>query len=350
MYTVYSVFALASMAAAETALRELGLHPSSQVVSVGQIIAIVVAVATVLRAAYLFWKLFHVEPNKFVWPFSLGVARKVAVGTRRRTYMLLPPPPPAGAGGRPIPATKGLLISNAEDHRTSNAIGQEVSGIEGIPSVTLAFRRDQTAAGEAHPDLTQQQQGRSFPIQAVGCTVRIGNVIKTSREVYEPLHEISLVNEADALISTFSSSFDIPDQVGSDGTVTRVSFLADECQVISYTPTDRKLAECTEDVMVRQALKQGPVYMITGLIIARGLDVITSEIKERALGLQMRLHILPSFYVYANTSSRQERSVISRYEGDVILAYRLHPIRRRWMGGRSGVVLGPPFESKDAVL
>ena len=49
MYTVYGVFALALMAAAEMAIRDSGLHSSSQVFSVGQVIAIVVAGATIIR-------------------------------------------------------------------------------------------------------------------------------------------------------------------------------------------------------------------------------------------------------------------------------------------------------------
>jgi hypothetical protein len=57
-YTIHSVFAIASLASAEIMIYALHLQPSSQVYSVGQVIAIVVAGATILRALWLFLRMF----------------------------------------------------------------------------------------------------------------------------------------------------------------------------------------------------------------------------------------------------------------------------------------------------
>ncbi|KAK0741427.1 hypothetical protein B0T18DRAFT_420132 [Schizothecium vesticola] len=73
MYCSYGVFALASMVAAELSMRDNDLRPSSGIFSVGQIIGIVVAGATSVRAAWLFLRMFFDTGKngfKFLWPFS----------------------------------------------------------------------------------------------------------------------------------------------------------------------------------------------------------------------------------------------------------------------------------------
>ncbi|KAG5765751.1 hypothetical protein H9Q72_006153 [Fusarium xylarioides] len=72
-YLIHAVFSLTSAAAAHE-IMHAGLKPSSNAVSVGQIIAIVVAVATILRAIWLLWRTLSPRRGKYVWPFRLDIA------------------------------------------------------------------------------------------------------------------------------------------------------------------------------------------------------------------------------------------------------------------------------------
>ncbi|KAF1949971.1 hypothetical protein CC80DRAFT_554872 [Byssothecium circinans] len=79
-YMLFALYSLTSMAVAEVTIRDLDLHPSSHIYSVGQIIAIVVAGATIIRAAWSFVPLFNKEDRKsfpdliftLLWPGSDG--------------------------------------------------------------------------------------------------------------------------------------------------------------------------------------------------------------------------------------------------------------------------------------
>lgn len=77
MYAVYGAFSLTSMATVQTTVANFNLKPPSPIDSVGQIISLIVAVATVGRAAWLFFMLFRDESRKgkwnFVWPFKWRV-------------------------------------------------------------------------------------------------------------------------------------------------------------------------------------------------------------------------------------------------------------------------------------
>ncbi|KAH6641865.1 hypothetical protein F5144DRAFT_149880 [Chaetomium tenue] len=91
MYGWYGVYALTSLAAAEVAMRDLNLQPTSAIDSVGQIIALVIAGATTLRAVWLFGKLFADQWNSqksfgFMWPFHLPLS----AFRGRPTYLLVP--------------------------------------------------------------------------------------------------------------------------------------------------------------------------------------------------------------------------------------------------------------------
>lgn len=91
MYGWYGMYALTSLAAAEVAMRDLNLQPTSAIDSVGQIIALVIAGATTLRAVWLFGKLFTDEWNSqksfgFMWPFHMPLS----VFRGHPTYFLVP--------------------------------------------------------------------------------------------------------------------------------------------------------------------------------------------------------------------------------------------------------------------
>jgi hypothetical protein len=87
MFAFYGLFALTSLVAAETNMRDLQISPSSAIDSTGQIIALVIALATVFRAAYLFVNLFwHDKARGFVRPFHL----RRYIFRSGATYMLGP--------------------------------------------------------------------------------------------------------------------------------------------------------------------------------------------------------------------------------------------------------------------
>lgn len=77
MYAIYGIFSLASMGTVQTTVTQFNLDPPSAIDSVGQVIALVVAAATLGRAAWLFFMLFRDEKRSgkwhFVWPFKLTV-------------------------------------------------------------------------------------------------------------------------------------------------------------------------------------------------------------------------------------------------------------------------------------
>jgi hypothetical protein len=78
MYGLYGLFALTSLVNAETTLRDLDIEPSSAIDSTGQVIALVIALATFLRVSWLFFFLFRHEDAKqrgFYWPFKLRLSR-----------------------------------------------------------------------------------------------------------------------------------------------------------------------------------------------------------------------------------------------------------------------------------
>ena len=70
IYTVHGVFAMTSMATAEITIRDFNLRPSSEVYSIGQSIAIVIAGATILRAIWVFVTMFFIgltiRPRRFL--------------------------------------------------------------------------------------------------------------------------------------------------------------------------------------------------------------------------------------------------------------------------------------------
>ncbi|ETS80632.1 hypothetical protein PFICI_08161 [Pestalotiopsis fici W106-1] len=77
MYGFYGLFALTSMITTENTMSRYGIRPSSQISSIGQIIALVIAGASVTRAIWLLWRLFKgLDGEAFVrWPLSLEPAK-----------------------------------------------------------------------------------------------------------------------------------------------------------------------------------------------------------------------------------------------------------------------------------
>lgn len=81
MYAVNGVFSLASISTVQTTIADFNLGSSSPINSVGQIISLSVAAATLIRAAWLCYTLFRGEAREsnwnFVWPFKWEVAKGI---------------------------------------------------------------------------------------------------------------------------------------------------------------------------------------------------------------------------------------------------------------------------------
>ncbi|KAI4923320.1 hypothetical protein J4E85_008357 [Alternaria conjuncta] len=96
-------------------------------------------------------------------------------------------------------------------------------------------------------------------------------------------------------------------------------------------------ALCGEDPEVQDALRRGPIYFITGLKVARGLRYSTIQLKESEVGLGTQGNVTNEVAIQANldmnagTDGAESHTVL----GDVILAYRLHIVKKegwRWRG------------------
>jgi hypothetical protein len=82
MYIFYTLLALTSLVVAETTMRDLHLRPTSTTDSTGQVIALVIAVATIVRALWLFFYPFkNSKATSFVWPFELRLFKFASSGT-----------------------------------------------------------------------------------------------------------------------------------------------------------------------------------------------------------------------------------------------------------------------------
>ncbi|RSL99230.1 hypothetical protein CEP52_009846 [Fusarium oligoseptatum] len=113
MYAIHGVLALTSLSAAEMAIQNSDLQPSSAINSVGQIIALVVAAATALRAAWLFVMLFIRDWTSgkvpgIMWPFRLY--KFTQPPDRQGYYTLLKP---SDRGPRTIKL--GSIVKDPED-------------------------------------------------------------------------------------------------------------------------------------------------------------------------------------------------------------------------------------------
>lgn len=88
MYGFYGLLAVTSLSAAELTITNYKIPPTSQIDSVGQIIGLVIAGATVARSTWLLLKLFHDQSTEgFMWPFSLGPATRL--GAARKEWLIV---------------------------------------------------------------------------------------------------------------------------------------------------------------------------------------------------------------------------------------------------------------------
>lgn len=148
MYGVYAAFSLTSMATVQTTVAEFNLKPPSPIDSVGQIVSLVVAAATLGRAAWLFFILFRSEKRRgkwnFMWPFrwhvnrdhlrALVVGDYVFCSPPREEFIHIPlgacltePFDPASQFGVILPASEA--VHEICDTNTTSVVSNETSGV-----------------------------------------------------------------------------------------------------------------------------------------------------------------------------------------------------------------------------
>ena len=96
-----------------------------------------------------------------------------------------------------------------------------------------------------------------------------------------------------------------------------------------------------QDAQVQAALRIGPVYVITGLKVAKGLRYSTIQSNEREIGLDTQGNVTKEVAIQANLNRNTARDSTESYTvlGDVILAYRLHIVKKEGWIWRSEAAL-----------
>jgi hypothetical protein len=93
------------------------------------------------------------------------------------------------------------------------------------------------------------------------------------------------------------------------------------------------------DAEVQGALRRGPVYVVTGVKIAKGLRYINKRTADKGASLGAQGRVSQRVSVGGNLEGETGGEDIENYtvKGDTILAYRLHIIKKegfRWLGER----------------
>lgn len=267
MYTVYGAFSLISMGTAQTSVASLNLKPPSPIDSVGQIISLVVAAATIGRAAWLFFMLFRHEAQRgkwnFVWPFRWQVNPDHLRGLTVKDYVFCSPP-----NEDPNILSLGALLTEPFDPN-SQIRGVYYDPVGGVSWQDLYVSREVS---------TGTTIGLSLGYSGIGAHAGFEYSFKTYRERFK----------ADRLRT---SEF----KPGS---------LLSESHVMSR-PHDRSLLTSG-----KQAL-----YMVTGIQVAKGLTISAPSSEPQSL-------------IFPILNSRSGTSDLFHSESEVLLAYRLHIVRR----------------------
>lgn len=118
---------------------------------------------------------------------------------------------------------------------------------------------------------------------------------------------------------------------------------------------DADLTRRLDEPKVRAAIKAGlfgaqPVYLVTGVKIARGLDVRTEHSKKLGGGLGSTVPGMEGRSVGGEIRGERRDNKVSAFTGgseDIVFAYQLHIIKQK--GRRKGTKAGV-FESEAALL
>lgn len=257
MYTVYGAFSLTSMATVQTSVANFNLKSPSAVDSVGQIVSLIVAAATIGRAIWLFVMLFSNEAVNgdwhFVWPFKWRVNRDRLRGLLVNDYVFCSPP-----NKDPDILSLGALLTEPFDQNSQ--IGAVLYAPDGVKSLV-------------HRDVTQEiSTGKTtrtvLSLENLGIGATVG--IEHSLQAYE---EKSVADE----LRTTSLELGPP--------------LSELNMVAGH-----------QDPSFLKSGKQ-TLYMVTGIQVAKGVTISVAN-------------------------SRPGTDDLFHSESEVLLAYRLHVVRR----------------------
>lgn len=118
---------------------------------------------------------------------------------------------------------------------------------------------------------------------------------------------------------------------------------------------DADLARRLAEPKVQAAIKAGlfgnqPVYMITGVKIARGLTVRTEQFTQLGGGFGTTVPVTESMSVGGQVKGERRDNEVSAFRAgkeDIVFAYQLHAIRKK---GRKKEIKVGVFESEAALL
>ncbi|KAI8670645.1 hypothetical protein NCS57_00536900 [Fusarium keratoplasticum] len=272
IYALHGVLALTSMSAAEMAIQHSNLQPSSAINSVGQIIALVVAAATALRAGWLFLMLFirdwtSGKVSGIMWPFRLY---NFTQASGWQGYTLLPT-----SGHDPSTIKLGSIINDPKD---------PFSPLDDPVTTEPAVR---TRIEDVEQITTTRSRGPK----------RVFNHIPAFRDVTaEDLKRVT----------------------------------ADAMETVKFTPSTDYIEESMKKPGVEAYLEsmRGPanrVFMVTGVMNAEGFTLSTCSSSSTSASASMAV---PGFPLDMGASAHMGRSkeMSTTYHGLIPVAYRLEAI------------------------
>ncbi|KAI8720183.1 hypothetical protein NCS52_00463100 [Fusarium sp. LHS14.1] len=270
MYALHGVLALTSLSAAQIAIRDSNLQPSSAINSVGQIIALVVAAATALRAAWLFLMLFirdwtSGKVSGIMWPFRLY---NLTQASGWQGYTLLPT-----SHHDPNMIKLGSIINDPKD---------PFSPLDDPITTEPAVH---TRVEDVKQVTTTRSRGRK----------RIFNHIPAFRDVTtEDLKRVT----------------------------------ADSMETVRFTPSPDYIEESMKKPGVEAYLEsmRGPanrVFMVTGVMNAEGFTLSTCSSTSGSASVP---ELVPGLHMGANAHMSRSKEMTTTYQGLVPVAYRLEAI------------------------
>lgn len=115
------------------------------------------------------------------------------------------------------------------------------------------------------------------------------------------------------------------------------AYSCDELETQYFQPTDEYIAACTQlPEIQRYIVNRQKLYVITGIKIAKGANVVSKALRSRGINLSttVDLSVLGGTPVQigpgGSVSQSSEESTSFDVENDFVLAYRLREIIHRW--------------------
>ncbi|OAA76160.1 hypothetical protein LEL_05844 [Akanthomyces lecanii RCEF 1005] len=271
---ICALFSLTSMVAAQI-IFQAGLEPSSNAVSTGQMIAIVVAAATILRAIWLLWQTLA-DNGKPVWPFRFSTAAKLlphrwqeetSTEASKRTFRR------AGdyANGFSFPA---YVAENPSLYRIG-AVFEAGHGRDPMPVPSTSFAQQKTVELDTEFEATLEDGG-GFRIGIGGFDIGIAGI-----------------GSGIGVSSSWEKSY-------------TVRITAQQIETFRLTQNRAAISELSKSPAVEAVLKRrkGRVFVMTGLRIAHSLEVSSKKFEHPVVfsyelqQLQFRGGILRVSYVF----------------------------------------------------